>query len=199
MAALCWLLQLTSKTWYSKYQFFVCINTLYTQHHMTSKKHGKTKSGKSLIPVRSALRRSGVNSWENAWVPGFRRTPSMSRKIAKDESCTKEEMSREDQTASYCVFQKKEICKVCNLERLKTEGLFHHGFSYVRSIRMLPSQARCYEQMSKRSGVARQRCYSVMTRLLTEVLSKNGGHQQGRSKIKIIENRMLFNASWGVA
>ena len=117
MAALCWLLQLTSKAWYSKYQFFVCINTLYTQHHV-----GKTKSGKSLIPV---FRRSGVNSWENAWVPGFRRTPSMSRKIAKDESCTKEGMSREDQTASYCVFQKKDICTVCNLERLKTEGFFH--------------------------------------------------------------------------
>lgn len=28
-----------------------------------------------------------------------------------------------------------------------------------------------------------------MTRLLTEVVSKSGGHQQGRSKIKIIENR----------
>lgn len=122
MAALCWLLQLTPKTLCIKYQFFSLYKHIV---HPTPHDVGKTKSGKSLIPVRSAERRSGVNSWENAWVPGFRRTPSMSRKIAKDESCTREEMSREDQTASYCVFQKKEICKVCNLERLKTEGFFH--------------------------------------------------------------------------
>ena len=198
MAALCWLLQLTPKTLCIKYQFFSLYKHIV---HPTPHDVGKTKSGKSLIPVRSAERRSGVNSWENAWVSWLSKNS-----IDVQENCQgwilyeRRDVPRRSNNELPCLSKERYLHSM-QFRKIENGGVFPStivSFMYALSGCFpvkLDAMNKCQKGVALPGNDATASWLDFWLKFCLRTVVTN----KGRSKIKIDENRMLFNASWAVA